>query len=68
MHLGDKNMNKTMKKKIKLPAFLPLPTIVLITMFLLSIFISGCNTIQGAGEDVQQAGQAVEDTAEDAAN
>ncbi len=51
-----------MKNKIKLPAFL------LITTFLLSIFISGCNTIQGAGEDVQQAGQAVEDTAEDAAN
>lgn len=32
---------------------------------LLGGFLSGCNTIAGAGEDIQAAGEAVEDTAED---
>lgn len=26
---------------------------------------SGCNTMEGAGEDIQQGGEAIEDTAED---
>lgn len=30
--------------------------------------LAGCNTIEGAGEDVQDAGDAVSDTAEDVAN
>lgn len=30
--------------------------------------LTACNTVQGAGEDLQSAGEAVEDTAEDAAN
>jgi predicted small secreted protein len=30
--------------------------------------LAGCNTIEGAGEDVEAAGEAVEDTAEDASN
>lgn len=25
----------------------------------------GCNTMEGAGEDIQQGGEAIEDTAED---
>lgn len=29
---------------------------------------AGCNTVEGVGQDMQAAGQAVEDTAEDASN
>lgn len=32
----------------------------------LSIGLSACNTVKGAGEDVQAAGEAVSNTAEDA--
>ena len=28
--------------------------------------LSGCNTVEGAGKDVKAAGQAVQDTAQDA--
>jgi predicted small secreted protein len=35
---------------------------------LLSLFISGCNTMEGAGEDIQSAGEKIEETADDAAN
>ncbi|HEY9579270.1 MAG TPA: entericidin A/B family lipoprotein [Rhizorhapis sp.] len=28
-----------------------------------ALFISACNTVEGAGEDVQSAGEAVEDAA-----
>lgn len=30
--------------------------------------LTACNTISGAGKDVQKAGEAIEDTAEDAKN
>ncbi|MBX3510727.1 MAG: entericidin A/B family lipoprotein [Hyphomonadaceae bacterium] len=29
------------------------------------VSLSACNTVQGAGQDIQQAGQTVEETAED---
>lgn len=29
------------------------------------VSLSACNTVQGAGEDLQQAGETVEETAED---
>lgn len=36
--------------------------------FLLSGFaVASCNTVEGAGEDIGSAGDAIEDTAEDAA-
>ncbi len=45
------------------------PRIILIMLALwLSLFISGCNTMEGAGEDIQSAGESIEDTADDAAN
>jgi predicted small secreted protein len=31
--------------------------------FWFSLFISGCNTMQGAGKDIQRAGEGVEDAA-----
>jgi predicted small secreted protein len=31
-------------------------------------FVSGCNTVQGFGEDLEEAGEHIEDTAEDAAD
>lgn len=34
----------------------------------LAMAASACNTVAGAGEDMQAAGQAVENTAEDATN
>jgi predicted small secreted protein len=30
--------------------------------------LSACNTVEGAGKDVQKAGEVIEDTAEDAKN
>ena len=33
-----------------------------------AIAVAACNTVEGAGEDVSSAGQAVSDTARDAAN
>ena len=32
--------------------------------FTLSIPLAGCNTMRGAGQDIQQGGQKLEDTAE----
>lgn len=43
-------------------------TLRLIVMFLLSLFLTaftaGCNTMQGAGEDIQSGGEAIEDAAD----
>lgn len=39
----------------------------LITLLFLSLFaisVAGCNTIHGAGEDVEDAGEAVQDAAD----
>ncbi|EKV32536.1 hypothetical protein C882_2615 [Caenispirillum salinarum AK4] len=33
-----------------------------------TIILAGCNTMEGIGEDTQAAGQALEDTAEDASD
>ena len=41
----------------------------LILLALLSAFaLSGCNTVAGVGKDVKEAGEVVEETAEDAKN
>jgi entericidin B len=40
--------------------------LVLMAMFAVSLAVSACNTVKGAGEDVQSAGSAVSNTAEDA--
>lgn len=36
--------------------------------FMLAAAAAACNTMAGVGEDTQAAGEAIEDTAEDAAN
>jgi predicted small secreted protein len=36
--------------------------------FLLAVAASACNTVEGVGEDVTAAGQAVDNAAEEAAN
>nr|WP_018981992.1 entericidin A/B family lipoprotein [Salinimonas chungwhensis] len=41
---------------------------MVILMAFLGSLLSGCATMEGAGEDIQSAGEAVEDTAEDASN
>ena len=33
-------------------------------MVIISLPLTGCNTVEGLGQDIQQAGQAVEKTAE----
>lgn len=40
--------------------------IALVTVSLLGIGTLGCNTISGAGKDIQKGGRAVENSAEDA--
>jgi entericidin B len=41
-------------------------TLVLLAMLAASLTVSACNTVSGAGKDVQSAGDAVTSTAEDA--
>lgn len=40
--------------------------VVLFALFATSMFVAACNTVSGAGKDVQSAGEAVTGTAEDA--
>ena len=37
----------------------------LVALFFMALVLSGCNTMQGMGEDVEAAGGAMSDTAED---
>jgi predicted small secreted protein len=37
-----------------------------LTVVLLSLFAAACNTMEGAGQDVQKAGQKIEESANDA--
>lgn len=39
---------------------------VVFAAFAVSLAVSACNTVEGAGKDVKSAGSAVEQTAEDA--
>jgi predicted small secreted protein len=43
---------------------------LLATLFLAGLFgsISGCNTVEGAGKDIQQGGQAISDEAKEQKN
>ena len=40
--------------------------IIILAVAAVSLMAAACNTIEGAGKDVQAAGAAVEDTAKDA--
>ncbi len=40
--------------------------IVVLAMLAASMVVAACNTVEGAGRDVSQAGKAVSNTAEDA--
>ena len=40
--------------------------IIILAVAAASLMAAACNTIEGAGKDVQAAGEAVEDTAKDA--
>ncbi|MFA7263688.1 MAG: entericidin A/B family lipoprotein [Caulobacter sp.] len=40
--------------------------IIVLAVAAASLMAAACNTIEGAGKDVQAAGEAVEDTAKDA--
>ncbi|HEX6866625.1 MAG TPA: entericidin A/B family lipoprotein [Caulobacteraceae bacterium] len=42
--------------------------IILLTLMAAGLTVAACNTIEGAGQDIQAAGTAVEDTAQDASN
>ncbi len=36
----------------------------MLTAVTLSCFLAGCNTMEGAGEDIQEGGEAIEDAAD----
>lgn len=36
----------------------------LVLIMVLAFMLGGCNTIQGAGEDIESGGEAIQDTAE----
>lgn len=41
----------------------------MILLVALSVFgLSACNTLQGAGKDIEKGGEAIQDTAQDAKN
>ena len=40
----------------------------LMLLFLVALAAAGCNTTEGFGQDVEAAGEAIEDTAEDASD
>jgi predicted small secreted protein len=41
-------------------------TLILALGALLSVGVAGCNTVEGAGEDIEAAGDGISDTARDA--
>lgn len=41
---------------------------VLLSLSLTLVMLSGCATIEGAGEDIESAGDAIQDAANDAEN
>jgi len=41
-------------------------TLIMLSLLAASMAISACNTVSGAGKDVESAGTAVSNTAEDA--
>ena len=53
MNLQDETMSKLKRILICIAAALTL-----------SFFLVGCNTVRGAGEDIQEAGEAVENAAD----
>jgi predicted small secreted protein len=42
------------------------PAAIMLVLSALAISLAGCNTTAGAGRDLRSAGNAIEDTAEDA--
>ena len=40
----------------------------LAAVMLIGISVTGCNTVDGAGRDLEHAGEAVQDASQDAAN
>jgi predicted small secreted protein len=40
--------------------------IIAVTLTIAFLFLSGCNTMQGAGKDIQRAGEKIENSAEKA--
>ena len=40
--------------------------LILLALLGSAAFVTGCNTVEGAGRDVQSLGQSIEETAEDA--
>ncbi len=37
---------------------------VAVAIIVLSLFLTGCNTVEGVGKDIQGAGEAIEDAAD----
>ncbi|MCB2053047.1 MAG: entericidin A/B family lipoprotein [Geminicoccaceae bacterium] len=46
--------------------WMPMRSLLLVGLLLAGIGLSGCNTVSGAGKDLEAAGDTISDTAEDA--
>lgn len=46
----------------------PLLPALFVTLGVTSMMVSACNTVEGAGRDIEAAGDAIADTAEDASD
>lgn len=43
----------------------PMRTLILAVLLALPVALSGCNTVEGVGEDIESAGDALDDEAEE---
>jgi predicted small secreted protein len=57
---GATAMNGTNKQQV-----IPMKTLIALILLVAIGGLSGCNTIEGAGKDIQSGGDAVSDTARD---
>lgn len=60
----DTPMEELMNRRLSITRIAPLP--IFPATLLLLFALSACNTTQGFGEDVEAAGDAIEETAEEA--
>lgn len=54
--------------RIKTAAGRPLIVLAALALASVSVVITGCNTVEGAGEDIESAGEGISDASRDVRN
>jgi predicted small secreted protein len=55
---------ETLRKELVMTKWFWIRGLVAVTIAIGGISLTGCNTVEGAGEDIEAAGQGIEDAAE----